>query len=76
MKDAYNEVRLADNLHAKANKSFAVAKGRNKELALKLATADKDRKSTEAGLRNAKEKMEEQRQKFHYTKIELATVKQ
>ena len=53
MKDAYNEARLTDNLRAKANKSFAVAKGRNKELALKLATADRDWRSAEASLRNA-----------------------
>ena len=48
--DARNKARLADNLHAEANKSFAVTEGRNKKLALKLATMDRDRRSAKAGL--------------------------
>ena len=34
VKDTRNEARLADNFRMKANKSLAVTKGRNKELAL------------------------------------------
>ena len=34
VKDTCNEARLADNFRMKANKSLAVTKGRNKELAL------------------------------------------
>ena len=76
MKDARKEARLTDNLHAKASKSFAIAEGRNKELALKLAITDRDRRSTKVGLRNVEAQTEEQRQRHHYTEIELATAKQ
>nr|POE64612.1 hypothetical protein CFP56_41036 [Quercus suber] len=72
VKDARNEARFPDNLHAKTSKSFTTTKGRNKELALKLATADKDRMSAEAGLRIAEAQAEEWRQKLHYTEIEQA----
>ena len=65
-----------DNLHAGASKSPAIAKGRNKELALKLATANRDRMSVKAGLRSVESQVKEQRQRLHYTKIELATAKQ
>ena len=75
VKDARNEARLADNLRAEASKSLTVVEGKNKELALKLATADRDRMSVKAGLRNTKAQTEEQRQRLHYTKIELAMAK-
>ena len=75
VKDARNEGRLADNLRMEASKSLTVAEGKSKELALKLATADRDRMSVKAGLRNTEAQMEEQRQRLHYTKIELAMAK-
>ena len=56
MKDARNEARLADNLHAEANKFLAVAEGRNKELAI----ADRDRRSVEVGFESAEAQAEEQ----------------
>lgn len=59
MKDTRNEARLMDNLRAEASKSLTVAEGRNKELALKMATVHRNWKSAEAGLRNAKAQMEE-----------------
>ena len=76
MKDARKEERLTDNLHAEASKSLTIDEGRNKELALKLAITDRDRRSTEVGLRNVEAQSEEQRQRLHYTEIELATAKQ
>ena len=54
MKDNQNEARLEDNLRAETSMSLAVAESRNKELALKLAIADKDRRSVEVGLRTGK----------------------
>ena len=75
VKDARNEARLANNLRVEASKSLTVAEGKSKELALKLATADRDRMSVKAGLRNTEAQMEEQRQRLHYTKIELAMAK-
>ena len=53
MKDTRNEARLADDLLAEASKSLAIVNNRNKELALKLATVDRDWRSAEASLRNA-----------------------
>ena len=76
MKDAQNEAKLTDNLYAETSKSLATAEGRNKELALKLVAVDRDRRSTEAGLRTTGAQAEEQRQKLHYMEIELATDKQ
>ena len=76
VKDAHNKARLADNLRAETNKSLAIVEGGNKELALKLATADRNRRSAEAGLRTAKAQTEEQHQKLYYTKIKLAMAKQ
>ena len=76
VKDARNEVRLVDNLRVKNKKSLAAPESRNKELALKLAIANRDLRSAEAGLKTAEAQAEEQRQKLHYMEIELATAKQ
>jgi len=54
VKDNQNEARLEDNLRAETSMSLAVTESRNKELALKLAIADKDRRSVEVGLRTGK----------------------
>lgn len=43
---------------------------------MKLSITDRDRRSTEAGLKTAEAQAEEQRQKLHYNEIELATYKQ
>ena len=76
MKDAHKVARLTDNLRAKASKPLTIAKGRSKDLALKLAITDRDRRSTKFGLRNVEAQTEEQRERLHYTEIELATAKQ
>ena len=54
MKDAHNEVRLTDNIRAEASKSLVVVEGKNKELALRLAIADRDQRSAEASLWSTK----------------------
>lgn len=59
LKDTRNEARLANNLRVETSKSLAAVEGKNKELALKLVVADRDRKSAEAGLRTAKAQAEE-----------------
>ena len=76
MKDARNKATLTNNLYVEANKSLAIAESKNKELALKLAIADKDWRSAEVGLRNAEAQMEKRLQRLHYTEIKLATAKQ
>ena len=42
MKDAQNVARLANNLRTETSKSLATTESKNKELALKLATANRD----------------------------------
>lgn len=51
MKDARNEARLVENLHVETTKALGATEQKNKELALKLATADRDQKKPEAGLK-------------------------
>ena len=76
VKNAWNEARLAYNLHAKTSKALGIAEQKNKELTTKLVTKDRGRKSAEAGLKNAHAQDEEQCQKLHYTKIKLAMANQ
>ena len=59
MKDAQNEARLANNLRVETSKSLATAEGRNKELALKLATTNRDRRSAKVGLRTTEAQAKE-----------------
>ena len=76
VKDAQNAARLANNLHVETNKALGTAKQKNKELSTKLTAKERGKKNAEAGLKNAQTQVEEQRQKFHYTEIELTTAKQ
>lgn len=73
VKDARSEARLANNLCAETSKSVATSENKKKELALKLATADRERKSAKAGLKNAQTQAEKQRKKLYYTEIQLTT---
>ena len=59
MKDTKSKARLADNLRVETSKSLATAKKKNKELALKLAIEDRERKSAKAGLKNVQAKAKE-----------------
>ena len=76
VKDARNKARLTDKLRAEANKALGAPEQKKKELTMKLTVEERGRKSFEVGLKNAQTQAEEQRQKFHYTEIELATAKQ
>nr|POE78855.1 hypothetical protein CFP56_59908 [Quercus suber] len=51
-------------------------KGLLNPLALKLVAADRGRRSAEASLRSTEAQANEQRQKLHYTEIELVMAKQ
>lgn len=61
VKDTRNEARAMDNLHAEVSKSLVATKSKKKELALKLSTADRDRRSTEANLKTVEVQAKEQR---------------
>ena len=43
---------------------------------MKVTTEERERRSAEAGLKNAQDQAEEQHKKLHYAEIELAMAKQ
>lgn len=51
VKDAQNEARATDNLRTEVSKSLATAESKNKDLVVKFATTNRDRKSVEASLK-------------------------
>ena len=53
VKDACNEARVEANLRAKTNKTLGAAEQKNQELIVKLTVKDRERRSIEAGLKNA-----------------------
>lgn len=75
VKSARNEVKLVDNLCVETSKSLTTVESKNKELGLKLAAAERDRKCANASLKISKAQAEEQRKKLHYIEIELARAK-
>ena len=62
--------------HAKVEKSLGFLKQEQLELSEKLKEAEKNRRSAEAGLKNAESQAEDQRQKLFVTETNLATKKQ
>ena len=76
VKDARNETKVEANLRVETNKAPSVTKQKNQKLSAKLTTEERERRSTEASLKNAQDQAEEQRKKLHYAKIKLATAKQ
>ena len=61
---------------ADVEKSLGAARQEQIELSEKLKVADQARSSAEAGLKTAERQAEDQHQKLHLTKIDLATQKQ
>ena len=62
--------------HAEVEKSLGSLKQEQFELSKKLKEVEKNRRSTEAGLKNAESQAEDQRQKLFVTETNLATKKQ
>ena len=75
-RDARNLADAEAFSRADVEKTLGAIKQEQHELAEKLKEAESGRKSTEAGLKNSKKQAEDQRQKLHVTKINLATEKQ
>ena len=75
VKDAQNEVKVEANLRVETSKALGAAIQKNQELIAKLIVEERERKSVEAGLKNALDQVEEQHKKLHYAEIELATAK-
>ena len=53
VKDACNEARVEANLRTETNKTLGAAEQKNQELIAKLTVKDRERRSVEAGLKNA-----------------------
>ena len=53
MKDAQNEARVKANLYVETSKALGVVEQKNQELAAKLITEERGRKSIETSLKNA-----------------------
>ena len=55
MKDTHNEARVEANLCAETSKAPGAAEQKNQELSVKLTTEERERRSAEAGLKNAQD---------------------
>ena len=76
VKDARNNVKNRVYLRLKTEKALGVAKEENKELLSKLIVEERERRSVEAGLKNAQTQTEDQHKLLYQTEIELATSRQ
>ena len=76
VRDAHNEANAEALSHAEVKKSLGVLKQERAKLSKKLKEADKPRLSAKVGLKTMERQAEDQRQKLHLTKIDLATEKQ
>ena len=74
--DTRNEANAEALSHADVEKSLGPLKQEQAELSEKLKVIDQARLSAEAGLKTMERQAEDQRQKLHLTKIDLATQKQ
>ena len=75
-KDARNNVKNMVYLRLETEKALGAAKEENKELLSKLIVEERERRSVEAGLKNAQTQAEDQRKLLYQTEIELATSRQ
>ena len=76
VKDARNNVKNMVYLRLETEKALGAAKEENRELLSKLIVEERERRSIEAGLKNAQTQAEDQRKLLYQTEIELATSRQ
>ena len=76
VKDARNNVKNMVYLRLEIEKALGAAKEENKELLSKLIVEERERRSVEAGLKNAQTQAEDQRKLLYQTEIELAISRQ
>ena len=76
VKDARNNVKNEVHLRLKTKKALEAAKKENKKLLSKLVVKERERKSTQVGLKNAEMQAEDQRKLHYQTEIKLATSRQ
>ena len=76
VKEAQNDVKTKVHLRLKTEKALGAMREKNKELLSKLITEKRERRSAEAGLKNAQTQAEDQRKLLYQTEIELPTSRQ
>ena len=76
MKNARNEARGEANLHAETSKALGTTDQKIQELTTKVTAKEGERRSSEAGLKNAQDQAEKRRKKLHYVEIKLAIARQ
>ena len=76
VKNARNNVKNMVYLCLEIEKALGAVKEENKELLSKLIVEERERRSVEAGLKNAQTQAEDQRKLLYQTEIELATSRQ
>lgn len=72
MNNVQNEAKVEANLRAETSKALGATEQKVKKLTAKLTAKERERKSTEIGLKNAQEQAKDQHKKLHYAEIELA----
>ena len=76
MKNARNEARVEANLHTKTSKALGTIEQKIQELTTKVTAKEGERRSSEAGLKNAQDQAEKRRKKLHYAEIKLVIARQ
>ena len=76
VKEAQNDVKNKVHLRLETEKALGAMREKNKELLSKLIAEERERRSAEAGLKNAQTQAEDQRKLLYQTEIELPTSRQ
>ena len=76
VKEAQNDVKNKVHLRLETEKALGAMREKNKELLSKLIAEERERRSAEAGLKNAQTQAEDQRKLLYQTEIELPASRQ
>ena len=76
VKEARNDVKNEVHLCLETKRVLGAAKEENNELHSELIAEERERRSAEAGLKNAQTQAEDQRKLLYQTKIDLAISRQ
>ena len=76
VKEAQNDVKNKVHFRLKTKKALGAMREKNKELLSKLIAEERERRSAEAGLKNAQTQAEDQRKLLYQTEIELPASRQ
>ena len=76
VKEARNDVKNEVHLRLETKRVLGATKEENNELHSELIAEERERRSAEAGLKNAQTQVEDQRKLLYQTKIDLAISRQ